>query len=75
MRSLNTQSRSAFAGAAVRPRASARAGARARAALTVVAKERPLWLTGSVAPKHLDGTLGALLGAALVGGAPPGAGS
>lgn len=59
MRHLNASSRSTFAGTAVRPRASARAGARARAALTVVAKERPLWLTGSVAPKHLDGSLGA----------------
>ena len=71
MRSQLNASRSAFAGAAVRPRASARAGARARAALTVVAKERPLWLTGSVAPKHLDGTLGAsLLDAAAVCAAP-----
>ena len=56
---MRASARSSFAGAAVVSRRSSERCASRTTTVAVVAKERPLWLTGSVAPKHLDGTLGA----------------
>jgi len=52
-----TASTSSFAGRTQRLLRAQAPRAAARAATVVVAKERTMWLPGTSAPKHLDGTI------------------
>lgn len=65
-----TASTSSFAGRTQRLLRAQAPRAAARAATVVVAKERTMWLPGTSAPKHLDGTIPGDAGAPWALGRP-----